>query len=60
MLVEQVKEPIAKGSMNCICKIQYQNSAFQSAENLNFENFFENSGPNHGGSYSGFWIRTNV
>ena len=39
VLVQQVKEPRAKGSINCICKYQYQNSAFQSAENLNFENF---------------------
>ena len=39
MLVQQMKEPIAKDNINCICKDQYQNSAFQSAENLNFENF---------------------
>ena len=39
MLVRQVKEPVAKESINCICKNQYQNSAFQSAGNLNFENF---------------------
>ena len=39
MLVQQVKEPIAKGGTNCICKNQYQNSAFQSPESLNFEHF---------------------
>ena len=43
MHVQQVKEPIAKGSINCICKNQYQNSAFQSAENINLENL--SSGP---------------
>ena len=43
MPVGQVKEPVAKGSINCICKSQYQNSAFQSAENLNFENFSPSS-----------------
>ena len=39
MLVQQMKEPIAKGSINFICKNLYQNSTFQSAENFNFENF---------------------
>ena len=39
MLVKHVKEPIVKGSTKCICKNHYQNSAFQSAENLSFENF---------------------
>ena len=34
MLVEQVKEPVAKGSKN-----QYQNSALQLAKNINSENF---------------------
>ena len=38
MLVQHVKEPMDKGSINCICKIRYENSAFQSAKNLNFEN----------------------
>ena len=39
MHVQHVNEPIAKGSINCICKNQYRSSTFQSAENLNFENF---------------------
>ena len=39
MLVQQVKEPIAKGGINCICNNRYQNAAFLSAENLHFENF---------------------
>ena len=39
MPVQKVKEPIAKGGSNCICKNQYQNTALQPAENLSFENF---------------------
>ena len=39
MLVQHVKELIAKGSINCIFKSQYQDNAFRSAEDLNFENF---------------------
>ena len=39
MLVRQVKELIAEETSNCIYKDQYQNDAFQSADNLNFENF---------------------
>ena len=35
MLVQQVKEPIAKGNIIYICKNQYQNSTFL----LKFENF---------------------
>ena len=48
MLVQQVKEPIAKRSINCVYKNQYQNSAFQSDKNLNFKNF--SSGPTMVGS----------
>ena len=47
MLLQQMKEPVAKGRVNSICKHQYQNSAFQSAEHLNFENFSQ--GSNNGG-----------
>ena len=52
MLVQQVQEPIAKG--------QYQTSAFQSAENLTFENFSPGPIFLHGGTYSGLWMPTNV
>ena len=37
MLARQVKEPVTKGSINFICKNQYRNSDFQSADNLSFE-----------------------
>ena len=39
MLVQHAKELITIGNINCIFKSQFQNNAFQSAENLNFENF---------------------
>ena len=38
ILVQQLKEHIAKGSIYCICKNQYQNAALQSSKNFNFEN----------------------
>ena len=39
MLVRQEKSPKAKGSITCTCENKYKDSTFQSAANLNFENF---------------------
>ena len=37
MLLQQLKEHIVKGSIDCTCKNQYHNSLFQLSENLDFE-----------------------
>ena len=39
IIVQQVKKRINKRNIYCICKNQYQITALQSSESLNFDNF---------------------